>query len=274
MGMLGKGVGVLAKNSGSLTPSFVIQDQPDPEPQQFEVGAHKVGEEWYLSITQGYCERVASYSAIVSTGNRDVLVGSQGIASPGDLGELTLHKVNEVGAHKGLRYPNVLNKLDLGQQYLAPEEYTYVFLYIAYPGDGVKLAVVGKDVYNSHFNFAGSAPDRWGMTAVIQIAQNTEINTTTSGGYVTSVTVNNSYLSYWERLGLMVRPLATFRRSTGQITVHNVGPQTFDYVSETYGKIGDEAPEIVDGNWSAYYYKTGAPNAPSGYTFTEGPYSV
>ena len=42
MGMFGKGVGVLAKGIGSGTPSFVLQDQPDPDIiHPFKITAYK-----------------------------------------------------------------------------------------------------------------------------------------------------------------------------------------------------------------------------------------
>jgi hypothetical protein len=55
MGMLGKGVGVLAKGIGSGTPSFVLQDPGDPEPfiHPFRVTAFKTDDEIKVFIRAG-----------------------------------------------------------------------------------------------------------------------------------------------------------------------------------------------------------------------------
>jgi hypothetical protein len=55
MGMLGKGVGVLAKGIGSATPSFVLQDPGDPEPfiHPFRVTAFKTNDEIKVFIRAG-----------------------------------------------------------------------------------------------------------------------------------------------------------------------------------------------------------------------------
>jgi hypothetical protein len=55
MGMLGKGVGVLAKGIGSGTPSFVLQDPGDPEPfiHPFRVTAFKTNDEIKVFIRAG-----------------------------------------------------------------------------------------------------------------------------------------------------------------------------------------------------------------------------
>ena len=273
---LGKGVGVLAKGIGSGSPSFVLEDKP--ESRQFEVTAHALAGQWYLSIAPGFCQVTEATSGITSSGNRDVNVGFSDIPSESTFTELDLYYKDSVDAHKGMRYQNVANDLELGQQYLAPEEYTYVFLYSAYPGNGVRLGVVGREIYNSHFNYNGD-PDTWGKTAVIQIRSGADLTVTKDGnGKVTDVSLSYDSIAYWERVGLLVRPLATFRKSTGVVTVHNIGPQTFDYVSETYGKsvAYDQvavAPDVVDGNWAAYHYITGAPNAPADYIFAAGTYT-
>jgi hypothetical protein len=55
MGMLGKGVGVLAKGMGSGSPSFVLADQPDPEPfdHPFKVTVFKDGDDFKFSVRAG-----------------------------------------------------------------------------------------------------------------------------------------------------------------------------------------------------------------------------
>jgi hypothetical protein len=55
MGMLGKGVGVLAKGMGSGSPSFVLQDPGDPEPfiHPFRVTAFKTDEGIKVFILAG-----------------------------------------------------------------------------------------------------------------------------------------------------------------------------------------------------------------------------
>lgn len=55
MGMLGKGVGVLAKGIGSGTPSFVLDAIPDPEspPHPYKVTVYKDGATWKAKVYPG-----------------------------------------------------------------------------------------------------------------------------------------------------------------------------------------------------------------------------
>ena len=278
MSIHGKGVGIYTKMSGSSAPSFVLADQGDPDfTQQFQVSYSKVGSDYYIGITPGYCQRVEATSGITSTGNRNVINGFSDIPADSSFGYLELYYIKEVAAYAGLKNDDIANDLELKQQYKALEDITYVFLYCPYPGSGVRLGVVGRNIYNSHFNYAGSN-DTWGKTAVVQIRSGYDLTVTKNGaGLVTDVSLGYDQISYWERVGLLVKPLATFTKSTREIKVHNIGPQTFDHVSETYGIDVPLAnvstpPDITDGNWAAYYYLTGAPQAPSAYTFTAGTY--
>lgn len=251
--------------------SLDILPQPQPK-QQFQVQAQKSGNDWYLSIQPGWVQRPEYTVGITSSGNRVVSAGFTDISDSSTFARLVTHEITKVNCHKGLRFPAVANDLKLGQQYLCPENETLVILYAPTPGSGARIAVIGKDAYNNTFNYAGTT-DEWGFTAVVQVRSGSDVTVTKDGnGKVTDVSLSFDSVSYWERIGLLVRPLAKFNKTTRELTIYNLGPQTFDHVSETYAVDVDiddvtTAPSVIDANWAAAFYNTGDANGPSGYTF-------
>lgn len=280
MGMLGKGVGVLAKGIGSGSPSFVLEDrEPDFPPEQFKVTVVNDDNGTWVGIHPGDTVYNAYSVGITSTGNRDVLAGFQDVTAPSSFGNVKRQYHATVNCYKALQQPTVANDLALGQRYQAePEDLTYVVMIHAIPsGVPPRLCVIGKQAFRDKFLYGCDATNEFGSTAVLQTRSGAELTKTTvtiSGNSVLTDTTDVAFSSatYWERVGLVAKLIAVYDPVTDELSQAFSGPMCFDGVSEHYSKsvTYDQVstpPDIIDGGWASAFYTTGASNAPSGYTF-------
>jgi hypothetical protein len=282
MGMLGKGVGVLAKGIGSGSPSFVLEDRdPDLPPQQFDVTVEKDENGTWLGIHPG--ETVFNYYVIgiTSSGNRDISAGFQELDGADDFGTVRRQYHATVNCYKALQFPGLANELTIGQRYQAEAEgLTYVVMIHAIPsGAPPRLCVIGKQAFQDKFLYGCSDPTSdFGKTAVLQSKTCSSINATTATilGNVVLVeptTVGSDSKTYWERMGLIAKLIAVYDPATDELTQAFNGPMCFDGVSEHYSiSVAttiqvNTPPSIIDGGWASAFYTTAAANAPTGYTF-------
>lgn len=280
MGMLGKGVGVLAKGIGSGTPSFVLEEQPQDDNAQFKVTAHKIGTDWFLSINPGWSYYTYNVLMITSAGNRNISSGDSSIDSAGDYASFQQKFHASATCYKALASPTVANDFRLGQKYKAEaDQKTYVVVCHGLPNNAPpRVLVIGKTFFDQTFLF-GCDPTSGdlGTSAVTLTKTGAALNATTvtiSGNVVltSGSTVGADAKTYWERMGISCKLIAIFDHITGSLTQIHTGPVYFDQTSEHYTKNYPLAqvqtePDIVDGGWSATWYTTGASNAPTGYTF-------
>jgi len=280
MGMLGKGVGVLAKGIGSATPSFVLEEQPQDDNAQFKVTAHKIAEDWFLSINPGWSYYTQHVLLITSTGNRDILAGDSGINSADDYASFRQKYHASATCYKALASPTVANDFRLGQKYKAEsDQKTYVVVCHGLPGnEPPRVLVIGETFFEQTFLFGCDAANGdLGTSAVTLTKSGSTLNKTTvtiSGNLVltSGSSVSSESATYWERMGISCKVIAIFDHITGSLTQIHTGPVYFDQTSEHYTKEVPIAqvttqPDIVDGGWSAIYYTTASSNAPTGYTF-------
>jgi len=281
MAMLGKGVGVLAKGIGSGSPSLVLADpgDPDPNPQQFDVSFIENEEGTWLEIVPGETVYNHYTVGIISTGNRDVVAGFQEVDGPSDFGTVRRQYHGTVNCYKALQFPDKANELTIGQRYQAEAEgLTYVVMIHAIPsGAPPRLCVIGKQAFQDTFLYGCDPLTDFGKTAVLQTRTAASINATTatiSGNEVLVVptTVGSQSITYWERMGLIAKLIAVYDPATKELSQAFNGPMCFDGVSEHYSinvesDVVTTAPSIIDGGWASAFYVTAESNAPSGYTF-------
>jgi len=279
MGMLGKGVGVLAKGMGSGSPSFVLEDLPDAPPEQFKVTVEKDTNGTWLGIHPGDTVFNSYTVGITSTGNRDVLAGFQEVDGADDFGTVRRQYHATVNCYKALQFPDKANELTIGQRYQAEAEgLTYVVMIHAIPsGAPPRLCVIGKQAFRDTFLYGCDPATDFGKTAVLQTrsgAALTKVTATISGNVVLTETTDVSFesITYWERVGLIAKLIAVYDPATNELSQAFSGPMCFDGVSEHYSidvpsANVNTAPTIIDGGWASAFYTTAAANAPSGYTF-------
>lgn len=281
MAMLGKGVGVLAKMSGSGSPSYVLADQPDPEitPEQFQVSFVENEDGVWLEIFPGDTVFNSYTVGVSSNGNRDILDGFRDVDGADDFGSVKRQYHATVNCYKALQFPDIANDLTLGQRYKAEDEgLTYVVMIHAIPsGAPPRLCVIGKQAFRDKFLYGCDPTSEFGKTAVLQtrssvslskqtvvIASETVLKDTTETGIST--------FNFWERFGLIAKLIAVYDPATKELSQAFYGPMCFDGVSEQYAKsvayLQEQVPpNIIDGGWASAFYVTAAANAPSGYTF-------
>jgi hypothetical protein len=280
MGMLGKGVGVLAKGIGSGSPSFVLADQPDAPPEQFKVTVEKDVNGTWLGIHPGETVFNSYTTGITSSGNRDISAGFQDVDGAADFGTVKRQYHKTVNCYKALQDGDIANDMTLGQRYQAETSgKTYVIMIHAIPsGISPRLCVIGKQAFEDKFLYGCSAPtSEFGKTAVLQTrsgAALTKVTASISGNVVLTSTTDVSFdsVTYWERMGLIAKLIAVYDPATNELTQTFSGPMCFDGVSEHYSidvpsANVSTAPTIIDGGWASAFYTTAAANAPSGYTF-------
>jgi hypothetical protein len=308
MGMLGKGVGVLAKGIGSGTPSFVMEDRdPDLPPRPFDVTAFSDvvdgNTRWWLKIKPGsVLTHDFSASPITSpNGNRDLAVTKFQIATPApdfQYGDTHQWYVDTCNCYKGLFNPDpeVINFLEAGtgQAFRAEDEgETLVVAYRSTPSwqTPPRLAVISLALWKSHFNY--------GSGRVLQDLPHIPSGTNAQFNYIfrynsqtadtsTAVGHEHSYIRTdtpamvlrYQRMGLLARPIAIFDPLTETVTQYSNGPlelttppeitwTAVDVNSDSYTE-----QDFVDYGYAAYYYITGRSNAPTGYTFNYDNYTL
>ena len=283
MGMLGKGVGVLAKGIGSGSPSFVLEDRPDADDNsQFKVTASFAEEFWWIGINPGWAYYPNYTVLMTSTGDRDISVGDSSVGSESDFANFRGKYINACHAYSLFRYADIANNLSLGQQYSWGLSTGLVYVVMVQPipaSQPPRLLVISKADFDSYYLF-GCTPSNGdlGASAVLVTLSASELSpvtTTISGNTVLTdgTTVLHDAKTYWERLGLACKIIATLDPVTGTVTQVHTGPIYFDQLSEHYTKkVATTAdvispPDVVDGGWSAAYYATGEPSAVPDYIF-------
>jgi len=273
--MIQRSDGIAIRNHGGISTASVLP--PDDLPHQWQTRAHKVGSDWYLSVSPGYVQYMTYNVMISCDGNRNVNVGDARLNTffYNGLGSMMNAKIDTVGCHYGMRYGST-NQLSIGQQYKCEtEDDMMVFLYHAHPwGEEPKLGIVSVGVFNTYFTtgFSGASPYN-GTIGVVKHA--VKLSTTANvQGYLTGASFEDK--SLWKRLGLTMLPIAFFERSTGKVTQYHCCQANMVFSAESI--IGDavqdeETSDLSgttppdDAGWSTYFLQTGAPNAPAGYYF-------
>jgi hypothetical protein len=300
MGMLGKGVGVLAKGIGSGTPSFVLEDAADPAARPFQVSAfadyENGNKRWWLRIKPGHIiTHDFSIPDITSpNGNRDLSVSKYKITTPApdfEYGDTRQYEVRTCNVYKGLYNsdPEAANFLDpvIGQAFRAEDEgETLVVAYRNTPAwqKPPRLAVISLAAWKTYFNY--------GTGRVLQDLPHITSGTNAQFNYILRFnsstsdtgTADGHQHTYTEadtpgmtlrlhRLGLLARPIALFYPDTGTVIQFAHGPlelttppeMTWTGVDVNDNTYADQ--DFVDHGFAAYYYATGQANAPAGYTF-------
>ena len=248
---------------------------------QFKVSAYKSGEDWYLSVAPGWAYYPYHTVSITSTGDRDVLVGDQSVPDLDTFAAFRSQYIGSVQVYKALRYGSTANELALGQQYqvLSGTTVSYVVMVQAIPsGTPPRLMIIDKTNFESCYLFGCDTPaSDLGTSAVMVCLSGAELQPTTvtiSGNQVLTDATYTAYnsITYWERLGLTCKIIASFDPSTGEVIQRHTGPVYFDQLTETYARAVNfddlnTPPSLIDGGWSSVFYLSTGANAPSGYTF-------
>jgi len=297
--MIRPGTGYKVKNVSGQT-SLIIDPPRKPAPLQFEctVLTEKVAgvtKRW-MKVEPGFV-KILNYNVlmIVSSGNRDVMVGDNSIISGegggvggNTLGVTKLYKVEGCNCYKALRYNAKAATLALNQFQLEDEEDSIVVLYRAAPGYGKpRLAVISASQFASCFRY-GNTGASVGEGSVPTIKHLFQTGTTTATCSVTvpgepPVTASGNtgpiptfgkFSSLWDRLGLSVKLIALYDSTTKKLTQYHTGDVDLTETAESYIKPASSlvtTGPCIDDGWASSFYITGGTGAPSGYTFN---YSV
>jgi hypothetical protein len=238
-----------------------------------------------MKVEPGYA-KILNYSnvIIVSSGNRDVMVGDASIIDSTPLAVTKLYKVEGCNCYKALRYTAKAATLALNQFEIETEEDSLVVLYRAAPGYGKpRLAVISASLFASTFRYGPTdATTGEGTVPVIKnviVHQTSQLSVITNAPYATtgltqSVPVFGGSISLWDRLGLSVKLIALYDASENKLIQYHTGDVDLTETAESYMKTASSivtTGPCIDDGWASSYYVTGGTGAPAGYTFN---YSV